>query len=533
MTSRCFTVAFQGIEAVPIDVQVHIAPGLPSFQIVGLGDKAVNESRERIRAAFHSMNLSLPPKRVTVNLAPADFPKEGSHYDLAIALGILAAMNVVDSETLSEYMALGEVGLDGGIYPVVGVLPASLEASSQQKGLICPFDCAKEAAWSGLHNIVIGKTILDVVYALKNGKRIQSPLKNKDDQGNVFHELGAPFESNPTLHVGDFADVRGQQSAKRLLEIAAAGGHHILLSGPPGAGKSMLARRFIGILPPLLPEQALEVTMIHSLAGLLPERGLMTTPPYRDPHHSATLPALVGGGAKCRPGEMSLAHHGVLFLDELPEFQSATLESMRQPLETGYVSIARANAMIRYPAQVQLIAAMNPCKCGYAGNIQKQCNRFPNCAENYQNRISGPLMDRFDGKVYVEEVSPMTLLSSHEAESSRDIATRVFNARKIQYARSVVLNKKDTQSDEKNGKKGNFLKPHYALNAHLSAHDLKSVTALSLECERLLEKAVNSMHVSARGLHRILKMARTVADLNESESIKPYHLAEAIHYRGK
>lgn len=519
MTSRCFTVAFQGIEAVPIDVQVHIAPGLPSFQIVGLGDKAVNESRERIRAAFHSMNLSLPPKRVTVNLAPADFPKEGSHYDLAIALGILSAMNVVDGETLSDYMALGEVGLDGGIYPVVGILPASLEASTQQKGLICPLACSKEATWSGLHNIVTGRTILDIIYALKNGKSTHRVWNDGEQSGEDNHPLHPVFEEEPSLLFGDFSEVRGQQTAKRLLEIAAAGGHHVLLSGPPGAGKSMLARRFAGILPPLLPEQALEVTMIHSLAGLLPERGLVTCPPYRDPHHSATLPALVGGGAKCRPGEMSLAHHGVLFLDELPEFQPATLEAMRQPLETGYVALARANAMIRYPSQVQLIAAMNPCKCGYAGNTQKQCNRFPNCASSYQNRISGPLMDRFDGKVYVEEISAMTLLASHHAETSKDIRARVLKARHIQYERSQHFEKSSSRT-------------RASLNAHLTSDALHHVARLSKECEHLLEKAIQSMHVSARGLHKILKMARTIADLNESDSLKPYHLAEAIHYRG-
>ncbi len=511
MTSRCSTVAFQGVDTVTIDVQVKIAPGLPTFNIVGLGDKAVNESKERIRAAFHSMNLSLPPQRVTVNLAPADFQKEGSHYDLPIALGLLSSLGVIDSEALADYFVVGEIGLDGKILPVPGVLPCSIAAHAVKKGLICPKTCAREAYWSGLHNIIAGSTLLDVIHNLKHGKitlfedidRQYSPEKKKNDK------------NHPSYHSGNFSEIKGQKLAKRAMEIAAAGGHNILLSGPPGSGKSMLALRFAGILPELTAEQALEVTMIHSLAGLLPESGLITEPPYRDPHHSATLPALVGGGAKCRPGEISLAHHGVLFLDELPEFHRSTLEALRQPLETGYVSIARANNMVRYPAKVQIVAAMNPCKCGYMGNPSKQCSRVPLCGEQYQQRLSGPLLDRFDLKVYVEDVLPADLLQkdAHE-ESSAMIAERVKKARDLQYKRSH---------------KENF--SHNTLNAHLSSQQLEMIAPLTKECENLFLKAAEKMHLSARGFHRILKVARTIADLDVSKDIHPQHLAEALHFR--
>ncbi|MBX9977661.1 MAG: YifB family Mg chelatase-like AAA ATPase [Alphaproteobacteria bacterium] len=510
MSTRCFTVAFQGVDTVTIDVQVQIAPGLPTFNIVGLGDKAVNESKERIRAAFHSMNLSLPPQRVTVNLAPADFQKEGSHYDLPIALGILSSLGVVDTEALSDYFVVGEIGLDGKIHAVPGVLPSSIAAHTENKGLICPYPCAKEAHWSGLTNIVAGTTLLDVIHMLKHGKTTAISPSLLGENGRNSRTGRGSYA--PT--VGDFSDIKGQKIAKRALEIAAAGGHNALLSGPPGAGKSMLASRFVGLLPELTPEQALEVTMIHSLAGLLPESGLITQPPYRDPHHSATLPALVGGGAKCRPGEISLAHHGVLFLDELPEFNTTALESLRQPLETGYISIARANNMVRYMAKVQVIAAMNPCKCGYMGNPKKQCSRAPICGEQYQQKISGPLLDRFDVKVYVEDVLASDLLRPGEEESSSAIAARVHHARTVQY----------TRSQEKGF-------PKKILNAHLSAEQLQEVAPLTQTCEDLLIKASEKMHLSARGFHRILKVSRTIADLDGAKDITTSHLAEAIHFR--
>ncbi len=373
MLARIFTVAFQGIDVVFVDVQVQMATGLPAFTIVGLADKAVAESKERVRSALNAIGLALPPKRITVNLSPADLQKEGSHYDLPIALGVLAAMDVIPTQSLERYTALGELSLDGGIRQVSGILPAALHAAALQHTFVCPHDNGPEAAWASDLDILAPSHLIQFVNHFKGTQVLNRPEPAKQEL--------SPYSV-------DLADIKGQETAKRALEVAAAGGHHMLMIGPPGSGKSMLAARLPSLLPVLTPKEALEVTMIHSVAGLLDKGHLVTQRPFRDPHHSATLPALVGGGSRVKPGEISLAHQGVLFLDELPEFSRHTLEALRQPLETGYIQVCRANAHVTYPAKVQLIAAMNPCKCGHFNDIDLACSRAPRCAADYQSKIS-------------------------------------------------------------------------------------------------------------------------------------------------
>jgi magnesium chelatase family protein len=367
--ARIRSFAFSGIEAVPVEVQVQIASGLPAFLVVGLPDKAVAEARERVRAALTAMGLSLPPRRVLINLAPADLLKEGSHFDLPIALAVLAAMEVLPGEELAEYAALGELSLDGALNPVAGVLPAAIAAAGLGLGLICPAAQGGEAAWSGGTEVLAAGELLALINHFRGTQVLTPP-----EPGGV-----AEPETMP-----DLADVRGMETAKRALEIAAAGGHNLLLVGPPGAGKSMLAARLPGLLPDLAPREALEVSMIHSVAGMLEGGRLLRRPPFREPHHSASQAALTGGGNRARPGEVSLAHRGVLFLDELPEFPRAALEALRQPLETGRTTIARAMAHVTYPARFQLIAAMNPCRCGHLGDASRECGRAPRCGEEYR-----------------------------------------------------------------------------------------------------------------------------------------------------
>jgi magnesium chelatase family protein len=372
------TVAFLGLEARAVEVQVQLLPGLPNFIVVGLADKAVAESRERVRGALGAIGLALPPKRITVNLSPADLPKEGSHFDLPIALALLAAMGVVDAETLSEFVAVGELGLDGRIAPAPGVLLAALHASELDRGLICPAAQGPEAAWAGRIEVVAAPDLLALVNHLKGTGQIAPPAAGKAD---------------PPVAGPDLKQVKGQETAKRALEIAAAGGHNLLMVGPPGAGKSLLAACLPGILPDLTPSEALEVSMVASVAGELPGGKLIRARPFRAPHHSASMAALTGGGLKARPGEVSLAHLGVLFLDELAEFQRPVLDSLRQPIETGRVTVARANAHVTFPARVQLISAMNPCRCGHLGDPALACARAPRCAADYQAKVSGPLLD--------------------------------------------------------------------------------------------------------------------------------------------
>ncbi len=502
MVARINTVAFHGVEVKPVDVQVQLSNGLPAFNIVGLPDKAVAESKERVRAALHALGLSLPPKRLTVNMAPADLSKEGSHFDLPIALGVLGAMGVLPKEELEEYVVLGELSLDASIRAVSGVLPAAIHAGEAARSLICPKACGGEAAWAGEVSILAPSDLLQLINHIKGSQVLSQPeavLANDND-----------------VRVPDLAHVKGQETAKRALEIAAAGGHNLLMIGPPGSGKSMLASCLPGILPKLSPKEALELSMIHSIAGVLPDGGLVQDRPFRSPHHSASQPALIGGGHKVKPGEISLAHHGVLFLDEFPEFSRSTLEALRQPLETGDALVARANAHIRYPARFQLIAAMNPCRCGYLGDVDMECTKAPRCGADYQSKISGPMMDRIDMHVDVPAVQISDLQNVAAGESSSAVAARVQEARDIQQERYQALGLKGT----------------LPINASAQSDVLEKVTVMDDDTKALLNKAMEQSRMSARGYYRILKVARTIADLDGgAEQLGKAHIAEALSYR--
>jgi magnesium chelatase family protein len=501
MVARVQTVAFQGIEAVPVDVQVQIAPGLPKFLLVGLPDKAVKESSERVHAALYASGLSLPPKRITVNLAPADLPKEGSHYDLPIALGLMAAIGAIPSDALNGYIALGELGLDGSLAQTAGVLPAAIAAHGRDLGIICPAPAGPEAAWAAEDiTILAAESLLAVVNHL-GGYQLAarpSPKRRHDPSG-----------------LPDLIEVRGQEVARRALEVAAAGGHNLLMIGPPGAGKSMLASRLPSILPPLNPRELLDVSMIQSIAGELADGALSDRRPFRAPHHSASMAALVGGGLKVRPGEVSLAHNGVLFLDELPEFAPAVIDSLRQPLEAGETVIARANARVTYPARFQLVAAMNPCKCGMAGTPGHTCRRGDACAADYQGRISGPFLDRIDIRIDVPAVSAADMIApSGAAEPSAAVAARVEQARHTQRERYLTLGAVETHT-----------------NAAASATLIEHVVNPDRESQSLLLQAAERFKLSARAYHRVLKVARTLADLAGVEKVSRPHIAEALSYR--
>jgi len=500
MVSRVRTVAFQGIEAVPVDVQVMVAPGKVGMSIVGLPDKAVAESRERVQAALHASGLSMPARKVTVNLAPADLPKEGSHYDLPIALGLMAALGAIPGDALAGYVVLGELSLDGTIAAVAGALPAAIGANAEGKGLICPHACGPEAAWAGADiDILAPRSLIAMANHFRGSQVLSRP---------VAGVRAAPGD------LPDLADIKGQESARRALEVAAAGGHNMLMVGPPGSGKSMLAQRLPSILPPLTPKELLEVSMIASVAGELAEGRLTDRRPFRAPHHSASMAALVGGGLRARPGEVSLAHHGVLFLDELPEFSPQTLDALRQPLETGECMIARANHRITYPARIQLVAAMNPCRCGMAGEPGYRCARGERCRSDYQARISGPLLDRIDLRVEVPAVSAGDLIRSERAEESAAVAARVARARAVQRERF-----------ERNGAGA------VACNAQCPAGLIETLAAPDAAGVALLRDASEKLGFSARAYHRVLKVARTLADLDGSDTVGRIHLAEAISYR--
>ncbi len=496
MVARVVTVAFEGVEARRVDVEVQVSSGAVAFVVVGLGDKAVAESRERVRAAFTGLGLALPAKRLIVNLAPADLPKEGSHYDLPIALAMMGVMGILPADALNGWMAFGELGLDGQIAPTAGALPAAVAASEFGLGLICPEASGPEAAWAGDVRLLAPRSLISLLNHLRGTQVLSAPRPGPVLEGGAFPDL---------------RDVKGQEQAKRALEIAAAGGHNLVMVGPPGSGKSMLAQRLPGLLPPLSPRELLETSMVHSVAGLIAKGALTRARPFRSPHHSASMAALTGGGTRAKPGEISLAHNGVLFLDELPEFQPQVLDSLRAPLETGEVMVARANAHVRYPARVQLVAAMNPCRCGHGGPGRGACGKAPRCQLQYQGRVSGPLMDRMDLQVEMPPVTAADLALPAPSEGTAQAAARVARARELQV--------------ERHGDGAG------ALNARLEGEALEQALSIEGKATALLNRAAETQGFSARAFTRTKRLARTIADLDGSGAVQRVHVAEALIYR--
>lgn len=497
MVTRSHTVAFQGVDARPVEVQCAVSPGLPAFSIVGLPDKAVSEARDRVRSALSSMAIALPSKRITINLSPADLPKEGSHFDLPIAVALLSALEIIPADAAEGTVSLGELSLDGSLVPVLGALPAAMTAAAEDRSLLCPRASSAEAAWVDATQVIGAESLGDVVRHFSG----QSPLP-----------VAKPGEVSLASSTRDLRDVKGQERAKRALEIAAAGRHHLIMIGTPGSGKSMLAARLPGILPPLTPVEALETSMIQSLCGLLDEGGISRSRPFREPHHTASMAAIVGGGKGAKPGEISLAHNGVLFMDEFPEFPRTVLETLRQPIETGEVMVARANAHVKYPCRFMLVAAANPCKCGYLTDPARACSRAPVCGEDYLGRISGPLMDRFDLRIEVPPVGFTDLDLPPSGDSSATVAARVEQARSIQADRF-----RET--------------PAIRQNADVEGNVLEEIAAPDAEGKELLLKAAERFGLSARAFHRILRVARTIADLDGERDVKRPHVAEALSFR--
>ncbi|MDZ5761468.1 YifB family Mg chelatase-like AAA ATPase [Lyticum sinuosum] len=512
MLSNINTVTFIGIEANNIDVQTHIdSGGLPIFNIVGLADKSIAESKERVRAAFSSIGLSFPAKRITINLAPSDLLKEGSHFDLAIAMGLLTAMNIIPKDEIQNFIIMGELSLSGEINRVNGILPAAVSAKNANKGIICSSENEMEALYSSNNNIFVFDHLLEIIHHFtKKNPRYKSDVSLIDI-----------LQESNQKHL-DLKDVLGQPLAKKGLEIAAAGRHHMIMIGQPGSGKSMLAKRLPSIMPPLSTEEILEINIIASIAGEIDHGiGLINSRPYRSPHPSSSMASLIGGGRNIRPGEITLAHYGILFLDELPEFHRNSLESLRQPVEDGYIILDRASGHVKYPAKFLLIAAMNPCKCGYYGskinNIR--CRKAPQCAYDYQNKISGPMFDRFDLQVQTDEINSILydsqLYSSQESnESSTKIRERVISACDIQNKRYKKL--------------GWEIK----FNSELDGDCLNKSVILTKEAKNLLEKAITKFCMSMRSVNRVLKVSRTIADLSQNEGdIRYEDMLKSISYR--